>query len=108
MFRLVTVLVLTVTASACQTFASVENLASIEFGMTKAQVSKLAGSPTHGHLEAEREAWEYCVNGWIVDDYALVWFDGDQVIGKNLLEDYEFGLCRSSDEAFSWENAPSS
>ena len=108
MLRLVATMFLIVGISGCQTFAPVESLQTIELGMTKTQVSKLTGSPTHRHLEADQEAWGYCVNGWLVDDYMLVWFDGDRVVGKELLNDYEFGRCRARDESFDWNQAPSS
>ena len=107
MLRLVAVLALITGISGCQSFGPIEPLGSIEMGMTKAQVSALNGSPTYRHYESAREAWEYCVNGWLVDDYALVWFDGDRVVGKDVHADYDFGRCRTSDGSFSWDNAPS-
>ena len=107
MTRLATILVLTTAISGCQTFGPIEPLGEIEMGMTKAQVSTLAGSPTHRHYESAREAWEYCVNGWLVDDYALVWFDGDRVVGTEVLADYEFGRCRTTEGSFNWDDAPS-
>lgn len=106
MLRVVAAVALLVAVSSCQTFAPIESLETIELGMTKAEVSKLAGSPTHRYHDDDREAWEYCANGWFVDDYALVWFDGDQVIGKELVEDYEFGHCQTRNESFDWSNAP--
>ena len=107
MMRLAATLLLITVISGCQSFAPIKPLDSIELGMTKAQVSTLAGSPTRRHYQNTHEAWEYCVNGWLVDDYALVWFDGDRVVGKEVLADYEFGHCVTRDGSFSCENAPS-
>lgn len=107
MWRRLASVLLIAGVSACQTLAPIEPLNTIELGMTKAQVSSIAGSPTHRHVKSTREAWEYCHNGWFVDDYALIWFDGDRVVGSELRPDYEIGLCKTMEEAFDWSRAPS-
>ena len=89
-------------------FSPIESLTDIEIGMTKSQVLELAGAPTIRHVQYDREAWEYCVAGWFVDDYTLVWFDGAQVVETEVSEDYEFGRCGEFFDAFGWENAPPS
>jgi len=106
MFRLLASMLLILSASACQTLAPIESLNNIEIGMTKAQVANLAGAPNHRHIKSNQEAWEYCHNGWLVDDYSLIWFDGDSVVGKELQPDYEVGLCVSPEKNFDWSRAP--
>lgn len=89
-------------------FAPMESVRSVQPDMNQAQVLSLLGAPGQRHVQGTQEAWEYCFNGWMVDDYVLIWFDQGSVVGTEMDGDAELGHCSPFLEAFSWDNAPSS
>ena len=98
----------TVMLVGCGHFGPRENVAALSSGMTREQVAEVLGAPLARHLKDAQEAWEYCINGWVVDDYVVVWFDGAESTGTLVELDSDAGHCSSLSRVFDWDMAPSS
>jgi hypothetical protein len=90
----------------CEHFEPCENFAAVSSGMSREQVTELVGAPLARYEKDDQEAWEYCVDGWLVDDYVVVWFDGSESAGTLVEFDTDAGPCSSPSGRFSWDLKP--
>ena len=104
--RIIAVIVISLLLLGCEHFSPRPGFKAVEAGMTPAQVAALVGSPLARHARDDLEAWQYCVTGWLVDDYVVVWFQGSTVIDKHIELDDELGQCSVRLATFSWDQAP--
>ena len=107
MIRTILATIVCVLTAGCEHFEPRENFQALGPGMTKEQVAELVGAPNQRHLDGQREAWLYCVNGWIADDFVIVLFEEGSVRDAVVDLDGNPGHCDSQLAEFSWEDVPS-
>jgi hypothetical protein len=104
--RVLLVLSLLVALIGCGTLAKKAVL--INPGDDKAKVLEVMGPPGDRQFKEKNEAWQYCENdaGFAYDDYRIIWFYDQKVVGLTSYKKSEFGFCSAFFKSIQWENAP--
>ena len=66
----------------------------------------MLGTPHRMEISGTREAWIYCFDGALIDEYVVAWFDQDALADTQFVHDLDFGACQHELDAFSFEQAP--
>jgi hypothetical protein len=84
----------------------------IEPGMNKSKVVQILGRPGDRQFSGERQAWQYCDPEFGLDDFAIVWFDGDVVAAlqtwKTSPQESPYIHCDQLFRTVDWQDAPDS
>lgn len=82
----------------------------IKNGDSKEQVKSVMGEPEDVQFKGSKEAWQYCVTNFGVNNFSIVWFQESKVIGTTFYKNHGSpgSFCASHFESIRWENAPDS
>ena len=79
----------------------------IEPGQTKADVTKIMGTPGDKQFQGKDEAWQYCSTGVGGDKFVVVWFYDGIVTGMNTYtQNTGYGNCNKFYKRIDWQSAP--
>jgi len=78
----------------------------LEPGMTKEELVANLGPPGNRQFKGNKEAWQYCETGGMVDDYVVVWLVHGKVAGTQSYNNSRPGFCSSFFRTVNWEEAP--
>lgn len=106
MIRIGLIFLAAMLTAGCEHFAAPKRVTELAPGMTQVDVLAAVGAPDRRQVRDGEEAWEYCINGLVVDDYLLVRFEDGKATATAVEPDLEFGHCQPAFDAFRWEEAP--
>lgn len=81
-------------------------LAKVEPGMTRAQLSELLGSPQKRTFAGRMEAFQYCSTGLVNDEYTTVWLLDGKVAGLDTEKRDSWWSCEAGFPQIDWSGAP--
>ena len=76
--------------AAVYTQDPIEKGSMLRNGMSKTAVQNLLGDPSKSEIAGQFTAWHYCKTGYGVDDFLVVFFEGERLLCSAIIPEALF------------------